>query len=179
MSLQLATLLPGLLLLALGGALLSGNSAVRAALTAFPRSRPATYVCFGAACAWFLYHVWHLSPADFAEYKLYLFIGFAAVGALSFWCVPDFLAVRGLAALVLLAASPLLEAAYMDWAHPQRLLMVGFVFLCISLAIWLGASPYRLRDALEWMFRTEGRPRLVGGVLAGYGAVLLVVAFTY
>ena len=179
MSLLLATLLPGLILVAVGGALLSGNTLVSSSFKSFPRSTNATLVFFGAASGWFLYRVWNLSPADFGEYRLPLFIGFALVAALSFWCVPDFLAVRGLAALVLLAASPLLDAAYMEWSHPQRLLLVGFVYVCIALAIWLGATPYRLRDFFEWLFRTSGRPRAVGSTLLGYGVLLIAVAFTY
>jgi hypothetical protein len=179
MSLLLATLLPGLVLVALGGALLSDNSLVSSTLKSFPRSSSATLVFFGAATVWFLYRVWNLSPADFGEYRLPLFIGFALVAALSYWCVPDFLAVRGLAALVLLAASPLLDAAYMEWSHPQRLFLVGFVYVCIAFAIWLGATPYRLRDFFEWLFRTSGRPRAVGSALLGYGVLLIVVAFTY
>jgi hypothetical protein len=179
MSLLLATLLPGLVLAALGGALLSGNTLVSSSLKSFPRSANATVVFFGAASLWFLYRVWNLSPADFGEYRMPLFFGFALVAALSYWCVPDFLAVRGLAALVLLAASPLLDAAYMEWSHPQRLFLVSFVFVCIALAIWLGASPYRLRDCFEWLFRTSGRPRAVGSALLGYGVLLIAVAFTY
>jgi hypothetical protein len=67
----------------------------------------------------------------------------------------------------------------MEWSHPQRLLLVGFVYVCIALAIWIGATPYRLRDFFEWLFRTSGRPRVVGGALLGYGVLLIVVAFTY
>ena len=179
MSLLLATLLPGLILVAVGGALLSGNSLVSSTLKSFPRSANATVVFFGAASVWFLYRVWNLSPADFGEYRLPLFLGFALVAALSYWCVPDFLAVRGLAALVLLAASPLLDAAYMEWSYPQRLFLVSFVYVGIAFAIWLGATPYRLRDFFEWLFRTSGRPRAVGSTLLGYGVLLIAVAFTY
>ena len=178
MSLLLATLLPGLVLAALGGALLSGNTLVSSSLKSFPRSTNATRVFFGAASVWFLYRVWNLSPADFGEYRAPLFIGFALVAALSFWCVPDFLAVRGLAALVLLAAMPLLDAGYMNY-QPQVYPLKIFVYLCIALAIWLGASPYRLRDFFEWLFRTSGRPRVVGSALLGYGVLLGIMAFTY
>jgi hypothetical protein len=178
MSLQLATLLPGLVLAALGGALLSGNSLVSSTLKSFPRSANATLVFFGAASGWFLYRVWNLSPADFGEYHVPLFFGFALVAVLSFWCVPDFLAVRGLAALVLLAASPILDAGYMNF-QPQVYPLKVFVYLCIALAIWLGATPYRLRDFFEWLFRTSGRPRVVGGALLGYGVLLGLTAFTY
>jgi hypothetical protein len=93
--------------------------------------------------------------------------------------VPDFLAVRGLAVLMLLGAMPLLDAAYMEYDHPQRLFMVSAVYVGIALAIYLGASPFRLRDFFEWLFQRPMRGRILGGVLAGYGVLLAVVAFTY
>ena len=178
MSLTVATLIPGLLLLAAGLPLALNHSGYTAALKAFPRSTTAAYVLFGAGAAWFLNAIWHLSPADFGDYRGLLFIGFAAVAVLSFKCVPDFLAVRGLCVLVLMGAMPLLDAAYME-EPPQRKLMVGAVYVAIALAIWLGAQPYRLRDFLGWLFARPGRARAVGGALAGYGLLLCGVAFTY
>ena len=81
----------------------------------------------------FLYHVWHLGPADFGQYRHLLFalFGLSALGA--FYFVPDFLAVRGFAALLLLAAQPLLNAAYMQ-APASRLWLVSFVYLAILVA---------------------------------------------
>lgn len=179
MSLLLATLIPGLLLLVLGVPLLLQHSGSAAALKAFPRSTAAAAVFFGAGAAWFLYAIWHLSVADFGEYRLWLFLGFFLIAVLSFKCVPDFLAVRGLAALVLMGAMPLLDAAYMEYDKPQRLLMVTAVYAALALAIWLGAQPWRLRDFLGWMLARPGRSRVIGGGLAGYGALLVLVAFTY
>jgi hypothetical protein len=179
MSLLLATLIPGLILLALGAPLFLGSSMMSSALKSFPRSTTAAYVFFGAGAAWFLRNIWNLSMADFGEYRTWLFIGFAIVAVLAFKCVPDFLSVRGLSALVLLGAMPLLDAAYMEYAKPQRLLMVTLVYLAITAAIWLGAQPYRLRDFLGWIFARPGRSRIAGGVLAGYGLLLCGVAFTY
>lgn len=179
MSLTLATLLPGLLLIVLGAALLSGHSTVKASLLAFPRSSTATLALFGGSSLWFLYRVWHLSNADFGEYRAILFLAFAAIALLSFKYVPDFLAVRGLAILLLLAATPLLGAAYMEYSHPQRLFMVTFVYVGIAVALYLGAVPYRMRDFLGWLFRTPGRSRVLGGCLLGYGVLLAIAAFTY
>jgi hypothetical protein len=178
MSLTLATLIPGLLLLALGLPLVINHSGYAAALKAFPRSTTAAYLCFGAGAAWFLNAIWHLSPADFGDYHALLFVGFAAVAVLSFKSVPDFLAVRGMCVLVLMGAMPLLDAAYME-APQQRKLMVAAVYVAIALAIWLGAQPYRLRDFIGWLFARPGRARVVGGALAGYGLLLCGVAFTY
>jgi hypothetical protein len=179
MTLSLATLLPGLLLIVLGVPLLLNVRGFVVALERMPRSKTAAVIFFGSGAAWFLWAVWNLSPADFGEYRTPLTIGFAIVAALSFKCVPDFLAVRGLCALVLMSATPLLGAAYMEYQHPQRLFLVSFVYVFIVLAIWLGASPYRLRDFFERLFARPARIRAFGGLLVGYGALLLIVSFTY
>jgi hypothetical protein len=179
MSLTLATLLPGLVLILLGVPLLLNHSGYTAVLKAFPRSATASYIFFGIGAAWFLYAIWHLSPADFGEYRTYLFIGFLLVAIFSFKCVPDFLAVRGLATIVLMAAMPLLESAYMEYEKPQRLFLVTAVYAALSAAIWLGAQPWRLRDFFTWVFAQPSRARGLGGLLAGYGVILSIVAFTY
>jgi hypothetical protein len=179
MSLTVATLIPGLLLILLGVPLLMNHSGYTAMLKAFPRSNAAAYLFFGVGAAWFLYAIWHLSPADFGEYRTYLFIGFVLVAIFSFRCVPDFLAVRGLATIILMGAMPLLQAAYMEYDKPQRLLMVSLVYVSLSAAIWLGAQPWRLRDFFTWLFAQPTRARGLGGVLAAYGIVLAIVAFTY
>jgi hypothetical protein len=179
MSLTVATLIPGLILLVLGIPLLLGNSMVGAALKSFPRSPAATYVFFGVGAAWFLYNIWNLSMADMGEFRKLFFVGFLIIAALAFKCVPDFLSVRGLCAIVLLGAMPLLDAAYMDWAHPQRLLMVSLVYVAIAAAIWLGAQPWRLRDWLNWLFVVPGRAKIAGGVATAYGLLLCGAVFTY
>jgi hypothetical protein len=132
----------------------------------------------GAAAAWFLYKVMHLGPADFGQYKKLLFILFLVVAVGSFYFVPDFLAVRGLAALTLLTAGTLLDAAYMQL--PQtRLFLVTFVYLCIVVALILGASPYKLRDFFDWLYKSESRPKVFGGLFAIYGLLLIGIAFSY
>lgn len=179
MSLFLATLIPGLALAALGAVLLANRPATVAALKTLPRSPTAAMFLFGGGAAWFLWHVWHLSAADFGDYHVLLTVAFGAVAILAFKCVPDFLAVRGLCVLMLLSASPLLGAAYMEYDRPQRLLMVTPVYVLIAAAIWLGVQPYRLRDFCDWLFQRPARSRGVGGALLAYGLLLAVVAFTY
>lgn len=179
MSLLLATLVTGLLLLALGVPLLLGSTRATAILKAFPRSSNAAYVLFTIGAGWFLYAVLHLSAADFGEYRNYLFVGFAAIAILAFSCVPDFLAVRGLSAVILMGAMPLLDAGYMNFTHWQICLYKIAIYLAIIAAIWLGAQPWRLRDFFEWLFLRPGRSRGLGGAVAAYGLLLAIVAFTY
>jgi hypothetical protein len=179
MSLTTATLIPSLLLLVCGIPLLLNHAGFAAMLKAFPRSTAAAYVFFGAGAAWFLYAIWHLSPADFGEYRHWLFIGFLIIALLSFKCVPDFLAVRGLATLILMGAMPLLDAGFMNFAHWQINFYKVAVYLAIAAAIWLGAQPWRLRDFFTWLFARPSRMRAVGGAAAAYGLLLAIVAFTY
>lgn len=181
MSLFLATLLPGLFLALLGGLLLWGDPRVSSTAKALPRSTRAAWLFFGAGATGFLWRLSSLGEADliFFTRPLPVMIGFGVLAVLSFLCTPDFLAVRGLCVLMLLAAEPLLQAAFMEYGHPQRLLMVTAVYVGLALAIYLGAAPYRLRDFFDWLFRSPGRGRWIGATLLAYGLATSAAAFTY
>lgn len=157
------------------------NPIVISTLKALPRSQAGTLVFFGGGTLWFLARIANMGDADriIGSSNVPWVIGFAVLGVLSIKYVPDFLAVRGLSILMLLAASPLLDAAFMQYDHPQRLVMVTGVFAAIVVALYLAAVPYRLRDFFQWLFSTPGRARACGGGLILYGFVLSVLAFTY
>ena len=95
----------------------------------------------------------------------------------SFIFVPDFLAVRGLAAIILLTAGALLDVGYMQYG--TALVLKAFVYLAIIIALILGANPYKLRDFFEWLYKKEARPRVFGAVFVVYGLILAGIAFTY
>lgn len=177
MTLFQATLFTGILLLAFGAHFLWHGMRSAKRVQAFPRSQTAAYILLGSAAVWFLYKVTQLGPADFGQYKNLLFILFLVVALGSFIFVPDFLAVRGLAALMLLTAGALLDAGYMQYG--TALVLKAFVYLAIVSALILGANPYKLRDFFEWLYKKEARPRIFGGVFAVYGLLLAGVAFTY
>lgn len=181
MSLFLATLLPGLALAAAGALLAMGGSRVQSVAKALPRSQRGAWLFFGGGALWFLYRLSSLGESDLIfvqqPWPVMLFFGLLAVGA--FIYVPDFLAVRGLSVVMLMVAEPLLFAAYQEYSHPQRLLMVSAVYLGLAAAIYLGAAPYRLRDFFEWLFRAPGRARWIGLVVAAYGLATAAAAFTY
>jgi hypothetical protein len=73
-------------------------------LRRFPRSDLWGYVLMPLGTVWFLWNLKQDQIADFAVFKPALFIGFAVVGFGSCLFVRDFLAVRGLAVVVLLLA---------------------------------------------------------------------------
>ena len=178
MTLFQATLFTGLFLVAFGGHFLWHGMNSARSTQAFPRSQDAAFLLLGSAAEWFLYKVLQLGPADFGQYKNILFLVFLVTAVGSFYFVPDFLAVRGLAALILLTAGVLLDAAYMQL--PQaRLFLVSFVYLAIVAALILGSSPYKLRDFFGWLYAADARPRVFGGAFAAYGLLLVGVSFTY
>ncbi|MGC6455531.1 MAG: hypothetical protein ACON39_00805 [Coraliomargaritaceae bacterium] len=178
MSLFQATLYTGIFLALFGLPFLLKSSALENRVRDFPRSTNAAYLLMGAASVWFLYHVWHLGPADFGQYRQPLFALFLVAAVGSFYFVPDFLAVRGLAALILLTAAILLDAAYMK-DPVTRLFLVSFVYAAILVALILGASPYKLRDFIHWLYGNRVRPKIFGSFFLLYGLLLIGVALTY
>jgi hypothetical protein len=181
MSLFLATLLPGLFLALLGVLLLWNGAPLQAAARALPRSKGAAWVLFGAGAAWFLWRLSRLGDSDLIFFKTPqpVMYGFAALALLAFFYTPEFLAVRGLCVLMLLAAEPLLYAAYMEYNYPLRLLMVSAVYIGLVLALYLAPAPYRLRDFFNWLFRLPSRARVLGAILLVYGLATAGAAFSY
>lgn len=179
MSLFLATLLTAAVALFAGLPFLLGGEGARRLSMAWMRSQVAAVLLFGGAAVWFLWHILQLGPADFGQYKqwLLLLFGVAALGA--FYYIPDFLAVRGLAALALLCARLLLDAAYMQYDYPLRLVLVVFVYFMIIAALYFGTVPYRLRDCFNWLWQKRCRARVLGAVLVLWALALLAALFTY
>jgi hypothetical protein len=177
MSLPLAVLIPGLLLFALGLPLALGSQWAGAYLQGFPRSRWGAGICFGSGIIWFLIKVWNLPVSDNGEYHVPLFIGFGVAAVLATRCAPDFLAVRGLAIVTLLAVMPMLMAGYMNFSEPELFFQKAFLYGCVVVAMWLGAQPWRARDFLGWMFARTRRTRGCGYAMVAYGLLLCGIAF--
>jgi len=181
MSLFLATLLAGLFLTIVGGLLVWNHSLIGSSARAGLRSGWVAGLLFGSAAGWFIWRISQLGESDliFVQTPQPIMAGFAVLAVLAFIYAPDFLAVRGGSALMLLSAEPLLNSAYMEYQYPQRLLLVSAVYSGLCLALYLAAAPYRLRDFLGWLFQAPGRPRWLGGGLLLYGLATAIAAFTY
>lgn len=176
------TLLTGLALLILGVSFILDRPGWRQAVLAFPRSQNAAFITMGIGGLWFLYKMWFLGPEDalFGPKTNLVFVvvfGFAWFG--SFFVMKDFLAIRGVCVLFLLIGYTWLQTAFGHYELPSRLFLVSFVYVGVVISIWWGVSPFRARDFLGWLYAAAHRAKLLGGVLAAYGAVLSLVALTY
>lgn len=150
-----------------------------AALRRFPRSLPWGYALMLLGTAWFLFNFSQESIADFATYKNVLYVGFAAVGIGSCIFIHDFLAVRGLAVVLLLLAKLMVDSGRPHLGDTAwTLLIQGWAYVLVLLGMWLTISPWRFRDFIEWDTANESRFKKHCGVRLAFGLLVAVLGFT-
>jgi hypothetical protein len=153
-------------------------TAFRAAVRKFPRSLPWGFALMLLGTAWFLYNLSLESISDFASYKNVLFGGFAGVGIGACIFVQDFLAVRGLAVVMLLLAKLMVDTGRPSLEHSAWVLVFqGLGYVLVLLGMWLTVSPWRLRDLLDWATANEKRIKVGCGVRLAFGLFIAALGF--
>ena len=178
-SLFTFTLLASIVLLLPGLVLVARPRAAEPVLRAFPRDRATGVATMLVGGGWFLYKILQLGQSDFGDYKNLLFLLFAATLIGSILYVRDFLAVRGVAILILLSANTGLKAAFGLYDIPERLVLVGILYLFIVLALYYGVLPFKMRESMNALSASPERIRVGGSVLTLMGLLLGIVAFLY
>ena len=147
-------------------------------LKAFPRNEKIGTVLIIIAFAW-TFVIW--SCMDLGEFfkiekPVQLILVAGCVGVIVY--VKEFLAVRSLGFLMILAAAPILDSAFLK--EPQtRLLIVALAYaLALKGMFWVG-MPYLMRDQINWVLAKDSRYKI--GAIAGavYGVVVLVCAVVW
>jgi len=178
-SLDLYTmgLLVGALLILLHAVALIHGEGVRRFLRRFPRSRELGAVLLTVDAVWAFSLVARIDLGEFSTYRPIFLTIIVAGFFLTLVFVEEFLAVRALGMLLLLAAEPLLDAAFLR-PEVSRLLLSVLAYAWATLGIFWVGKPYLLRDQIEWISKTETRWRLAA--LAGviYGVAVLGAALT-
>jgi len=87
----------------------------------------------------------------------------------------QYLAARGFGILLLLAARPMLAAAFLV-DSPSRLVVTVLAYLWVILGIVFVAAPHRLRDIIAWNTRTVERLRLLCAIRFAFGLALVFLA---
>ena len=146
-------------------------------LKKFPRSMPLGVVLMLIGTAWFVANLNSESIADFASFKPWLLGLFAAVGVGTGLFVRDFLAVRGLAVVMLLLAKLTVDTA--RWADTDwRLVLVTWAYVLVAGGIWFTIYPWHLRDLIGWITASQSRVRAVSFIKLAFGIVVMVLGFT-
>jgi hypothetical protein len=157
-------------------ALLKADSVIAQAKS-FPRSRMWGIVLLAVCLVWSLFLAICMDMGEYYHLRKWLLMLLPVSFFLVVIFVPEFLAVRALGTLMLLAASPVLHSAFLQ-EQTSRLLLPILAYAWIIAGMFLVGMPYLLRDGINWVTQNKSRWQMasLGGVV--YGAVLLVVALT-
>jgi hypothetical protein len=177
LSLQTAGFIAGVFLLLLGLSGLIKPDASQTAARSLPRSRVAGFVLLTIAFFWSFWLLATMEMGEFATFRKPLLIIMPIGFLLVLRFVDEFLAARALGILCLLAAEPLLDAAFFR-NEASRLLVTVLAYLLIVAGLFWVTMPYLLRDQINWSARTNGRWRLTHGLALLYGAAILACAVT-
>ena len=141
----------------------------------FPRSVLWGRILIGAAALWAGIVMYRAASDEWAWARPVIVIGMP----IAYWVVTkyadQFLAVRGVAALMLLIAKLMVDAADLS-ENPLRLIVTVLGYLWVVAAAWMTIAPHRLRDAIEYLMANNTRCRLkcsfgivLGAILVGLG----------
>jgi hypothetical protein len=168
--------------------MLAKPAAVQAFLKKFPRNQSIGQILLGIGLAWF----WLLiAPSglgklsaltmDLGEFNnakglLQILVPVSLV--LVCISVRDFLAVRALGLLGLMAAAPLLGSAFLK--DPQsRLLVPIFAYAMLTASLFYVGMPYLFRDAVTWVTADQKRWTLLSLFGLCYGIATLICALAF
>ena len=146
-------------------------------LKRFPRSGIAGIVLLSLVLVWSFWLLATMEMGEFSSFRRPLMIMLPIGYVLVLRFVEEFLAVRALGILCLLAAEPLLEAAFFRY-ETSRLLVTAFAYLLIVAGLFWVTMPYLLRDQIIWSARSNTRWHAMHGMAALYGIAILACAFT-
>jgi hypothetical protein len=147
-------------------------------LQKFPRNYPLGIAILFLALLWVLMCLKHMDMGEFYHLREQLLIGVPIFFVLIVIYVREYLSVRALGCLLLLAAGPLLEAAFLQ---PQlsRLLLPALAYVWIIAGMFFIGMPFLLRDAIQWVLAKESRWKLATISGVAYGILILSAAVLF
>ena len=143
----------------------------------FPRSEPCGYVLMLLGTVWFLWNLKGEAISDFSSLKPIMYAGFGLAGVLTCIYVSDFLAVRGLAVVLLLLSKVMLDTQRnvdSDW----RIVIAIWAYVWIVAGIWFTISPWRLRDLIHWLTVSDQRVRVTSALRLAFALFVAILGLT-
>jgi hypothetical protein len=177
LSLQTGGFITGIVLILVSLPGLVKPAPVQNWLKRFPRSGFAGVVLLTLTLVWSFWLLATMEMGEFSSFRRPLMIVLPIGYVLVLRFVEEFLAVRALGILCLLAAEPLLEAAFFRY-ETSRLFLTVLAYLMIVAGLFWVTMPYLLRDQINWSARSNTRWRTVHGIAAAYGLTILTCAFS-
>lgn len=178
LSLRAAGLIVGLLLVAAHAYAYFNYHSLRPSLKEAPRNKRLGTVLLSIALVWALLLVSSMDMGEFWRVRRIALILLPVVFGLMLAYVDEFLTARALGVLMLLAACPLLDAAFLE-APRTRVLLPLLAYGWIILGMFWVGLPYLFRDHVGWATATESRWKKLslGGLVYGVLIVGCALAF--
>ncbi len=162
----------GILHLLLASPMLVNPTGALKVVKAFPRHDWAGRILAAMCIVWSVYLVREMPLGWFDAYKGWLYVAGPILYLLISIFMADLLAARALGGLLLLVASPVLEAAAFQ-PSALRLILVVLAYVWVIAGMALVLAPYRFRKTAQMLCGTTGQCRVVGGAGVVFGAGLV------
>ncbi len=178
LPLRWAGLILGVLLLVAHLYALFNFKNLRPWLKRAPRDKTLGIVLLSLDLVWALVLMSSMDLGEFEKIRKIALLLLPVVYVLMILYVDEFLTARALGILLLLAACPLLDAAFLQ-LPVSRLLLPALAYVWILLGMFWVGMPYLLRDQIGWVTASEGRWKKLALSGIGYGVALLVCAVAF
>ncbi|MBK8093633.1 MAG: hypothetical protein IPK32_17060 [Verrucomicrobiaceae bacterium] len=165
----------GLVLIASHAWVMLNGPKTQAFLKAFPRTFKWGVLLMSASLLWALFLLSNMDMGEFYNMRKWfmLIVAVGTIGMIVY--VQEFLAVRALGCLMLLAASPVLYAAFLQ-PQTSRLLLPILAYVWIIVGMYFVGMPFLMRDWVNWLSAKPARWNAAVYAGIGYGALMLITA---
>ena len=145
----------------------------------FPRSVLWGRILMGICAVWAGIVMYNAAVDEFAWLKPLVVIGVPIAYWLVIQFADQFLAIRGVAALLLLIAKVTLNAADLS-DSPSRLIVTVLAYFWVCVAVWMASAPHQVRDWLNFVTANATRCRTTCSLGAAVGVFLVLLGlFVY
>lgn len=178
LTLRQAGVILGIILMVVHAIAYVQKKQVMTYLVGFPRNRKAGIALLIFATAWAFLMISEMDLGEF--YTIRHVVKFVLpIGCfLVIQYVDEFLAVRALGSIMMLAAAPLLNAAFLEPPITRLLLpTIAYVWILVGM-FWVG-MPFLMRDWIKWLGEKDNRYPYgcIGGAI--YGLITLICALSF
>lgn len=157
---------------------LKNSAKTQAFFKAFPRSLQWGVILLTIDVLWSVFALANMDMGEFFNMRrVFIMITIGGYFAVVMF-VKEFLAVRALGVLMLLASGPVLTAAFLQ-PQMSRLLLPVLAYVWIIAGMYFIGMPFLMRDWVNWLLAKPQRWNLAVWSGIGYGAVLLLAAILF